>query len=50
MKNFNKKTSGKSFNTTSVRGFGVNKDKIICDFGDVIQWLIVKSVLINKFK
>jgi hypothetical protein len=51
MKNFKKNTSQvKSYNSNSVRGFGVNKDKIIWDSGDVIQWLISKSVLIDKFK
>jgi hypothetical protein len=32
----------------SVRGFGVNKDKILRVSGDVIQWLLVKSILIDK--
>jgi len=53
----NKDKFGKNYAGTSkpvsynqLRGFGTNKDKIIWDSGNSIQWIAAKDILINKFK
>ena len=40
----------KPISYNQLRGFGTNKDKIIWDSGNSIQWIAAKDILINKFK
>jgi hypothetical protein len=40
---------GRNQNRQAVRGFGANKDRIIWDSGNVIQWLAAKEILMTKF-
>ena len=42
--------NGKPISYNQIRGFGTNKDKIIWDSGNSIQWIAAKDILINKFK
>jgi len=50
MQNRNKFTKIQNqFHLKAVRGFGANKDKIIWDSGNVIQWMAAKEILMNKF-
>jgi len=50
---FGKASTGgnsKPISYNQIRGFGTNKDKIIWDSGNSIQWIAAKDILINKFK
>jgi len=42
--------NSKPISYNQIRGFGTNKDKIIWDSGNSIQWIAAKDILINKFK
>ena len=46
----NQKNHAKFGSINAVRGFGVNKDKIIWDSGNAVQWIAAKDILVNKFK
>ena len=43
-------THAKFESINAVRGFGVNKDKIIWDSGNAVQCIAAKDLLVNKFK
>ena len=46
----NMSSNNKPMSYNQQRGFGTNKDKIIWDSGNSIQWIAAKDILINKFK